>query len=54
MILIESRLKLLSENNDKIDKSVKEMIGCLIFMYLMLGSRSDLSFTINFFSVELS
>ena len=46
---IEPRLKLtMSENNNKNGKPIKEMIGCL--MYLMLGSRPDLSFAVNFFS----
>lgn len=37
-----------SENNGEIHKQTREIIGCL--MYLMLGSRPDLSFAINFFS----
>jgi len=46
---IEPRLKLnIFEDANEGDKPIKELIGCL--MYLMLDSRPDLSFAINFFS----
>jgi len=46
---IEPRLKLtIPENDNEWDKPIRELIGCL--MYLMLGSRPDLSFAIKFFS----
>lgn len=46
---IEPRLKFnKSDKGDEVKKPTKELIGCLL--YLMLGSRLDLSFAINLFS----
>ena len=47
---IDHKLKLttLDKNEDETDKPVRELIGCL--MYLMLGTRPDISYAINYFS----
>lgn len=46
---IDPKLKIDITNNDKNEiRPVKQLIGCL--MYLMLGTRPDLSFAINYYS----
>lgn len=46
---IDPKLKLNSlESQDQQSRPVKPLIGCL--MYLMLGSRPDISFSVNYFS----
>lgn len=49
-IPIDPKLKLLTIKIEETDqrKPIKELIGCL--MYLMLGTRPDISFAINYFS----
>lgn len=47
-IPIDPNLKIATVDGQNSGKPVKELIGCL--MYLMLGSRPDLSFAVNFFS----
>lgn len=49
-IPIDPKLKVdLCNDNSKItDKPFRELVGCL--MYLMLGSRPDICFSVNFFS----
>ena len=45
---IEPRLNINPEKENKEHEPVRELIGCL--MYLMLGTRPDISFAINYFS----
>lgn len=46
---IEQKVDLnMCESETTMDKHVKELISCL--MYLILGSRPDLSFAINYFN----
>ncbi|KAK9701999.1 Reverse transcriptase (RNA-dependent DNA polymerase) [Popillia japonica] len=46
---IDPRLKIkISEDKECQNKPVRQLIGCL--MYLMLGSRPDISFTVNYYS----
>lgn len=45
---IDQKLKLVLNKNDNEHKPTKELIGCL--MYLMLGTRPDISFVINYLS----
>ena len=46
---IDPKLKLCNENDNlPTEKPVRQLIGCL--MYLMLGTRPDICFALNFFS----
>ena len=47
---IDPKLKLTLTNSEKneTDKPIKELIGCI--MYLMLGTRPDISYTVNYLS----
>lgn len=45
---IDPKLRIEINKEDKESKPVQELVGCL--MYLMLGSRPDLSFAVNYFS----
>ncbi|XP_031334493.1 secreted RxLR effector protein 161-like [Photinus pyralis] len=46
---IDPKLKLLTNENDKMtSKPFRQLIGCL--MYVMIGTRPDISFALNMFS----